>query len=299
MEKLILNQGYHYIAQKVLNNLDSQSLFSLSQTNKEILKVCERFIIAKESKKPIFENLQCQMCEEVFTCFFQDFVTFVKENDICYFGFFKSVTAPKKRKTKILVQFLEKLEKALRTNTYSLLELNSQKKCGHLESQFDLICHTFQLFVQKYVKFIPSNCPIESKKHLMTLLKQAICWENLDMVKTLLAAMKNQDTCLRLTISALNSKNHLTYMNGMVPFIEKIASQCKNPNGLNKFGYTSMHLVAKLGFDKIAITLLPYCKSLDERSRNKKTALDIAIENGNYETMTILKDAIVRRALSP
>ena len=82
-------------------------------------------------------------------------------------------------------------------------------------------------------------------------------------------------------------------------FIEKIATKCKNPNAPNKSGSTAMHLIAKLGLYKVTTILLPYCKNLGQRDQDNKTALDIAIENENYETMTILKDAIVRRALSP
>ena len=296
MEKVILNPGYHYVAQKILNNLNSQSLFALSQTNKEIMKVCERFIVAKERKQPIFENLKCKICEEVFTDTFRDYLTFVKANEICHIGFFKSVTAKEEDKEHILVRYLEKLSKVIKVNRYSLLKRLTlhNGRCGN---RIHLINETLYLFVQKYVQFIPSGCPVESKKHLLMILNQAVCWEELEMVKTLLAALKNQDTCLRLTISAMSSNSYIIYKNDMT-FIEKIATKCKNPNAPNKSGSTAMHLVAKLGLDKVATILLPYCKNLGQRDQDRKTALDIAIENENYETMTIIKDAIVRRALS-
>ena len=310
MEEVILNPGYHYVAQKILNTLNLQSLIALSQTNKEIMKVCERIMIAKERKRPIFENLKCQMCEKFFTCTFKDFVTFVKENEICYVGFFKSVTAKKERE-KILVQFLDKLSKVIKGNTFSLFckfMSHRNRRCEnwtHRVNRLHLIMNTFHSFAQKYVKFIPSNCPIESKEHLMMLLNHTIRREKLDMVKTLLAALKNQDTCLRLTISAMESNRikhekleaHLKWMNDKAPFIEKIASQCKNPNAPNKFGSTALHLVVKLGLDKIAKVLVPYCDDLDTKDENGKTALDIANEKGNFEIVKILKFAIRARSL--
>ena len=67
---------------------NSQTVLSFSQTNKEIMKVCKWFLMANERKKPIFENLKCQSCEDVFTDLFQDFISFVKENEIFYSGYF-------------------------------------------------------------------------------------------------------------------------------------------------------------------------------------------------------------------
>ena len=308
MEKVILNPGYHYVAQKILNNLNSQSLFALSQTNKEIKKVCENFIIAKECKRPIFETLKCQMCEEVFTDTFQDFVTFVKKNEICYVGFFKSVTS-KEDKEDVLVQFLEKLSEVMRGNRNFLLleKLTTQHRgiCGNRINILHLIRNTLHSFLQKYVKFIPSKFPVESKKHLLMILNQAVRWEDLEMVKMLLASLKNQDTCLRLTISAMESKRfkhetleaHLKWMNDKAPFIEKIASQCKNPNAPNKFGYTALHLVVKLGLDKIAKVLVPFSNNLDARNKYGKNALDYAKEEGNFEILKMLKSAIRARSL--
>ena len=303
MEKVILNPGYHYVAQKILNNLNSQSLFALSQTNKEIMKVCERFIVAKERKQPIFENLKCKICEEVFTDTFRDYLTFVKANEICHIGFFKSVTAKEEDKEHILVRYLEKLSKVIKVNRYSLLKRLTlhNGRCGN---RIHLINETLYLFVQKYVQFIPSGCPVESKKHLLMILNQAVCWEELEMVKTLLAALKNQDTCLRLIISAMEfNRNkhekleaHLKWMNDKAPFIEKIASQCKNPNAPNKFGYTALHLVAKLGLDEIAKVLIPFSNNLDARNKFGKKALDYAKEEGNFEIVKILKSAIRARS---
>ena len=91
MEEIFTNSGFHYIAQKILKHLhnesyDFQTLLTLSQTNKEIMRVCKLFIMTKEQENPIFENLKCQSCEEVFTDLFQDFISFVKENEIFYRG---------------------------------------------------------------------------------------------------------------------------------------------------------------------------------------------------------------------
>ena len=86
-------------------------------------------------------------------------------------------------------------------------------------------------------------------------------------------------------------------MNDMATLIEKIASQCKNPNAPNKFGSTAMHLAAKFGLDKFAKVLVPFCNNLDARNKYGKTALDIAKEKGNFEIVKILKSAIRERSL--
>ena len=294
MEKVLLNPGYHHITEKILNSLNFQSRFSLSQTNKEIMKVCERFMIAKGRKTSIFEvtkiaTWKCYSCVDQFVNLFQNLETIVKDNDIYYFRYFTFIE-PKSPKEQVLLQFVQNLAKV--TDAISKFSLKNENLATH----FDKIVHA-QVITLKYARFIPPNCPMESSKHLKRLLYVAIRWKKLEMAKTLLAAMKNQDTCLRLTISAMSSNSYIIYKNDMT-FIEKIATKCKNPNAPNKSGSTVMHLVAKLGLDKIAMILLPYCKNLGQRDQDKKTALDIAIENGNYETMTIIKDAIVRRALS-
>ena len=151
------------------------------------------------------------------------------------------------------------------------------------------------------------NCPSQSRPHLTRLLREAIYRrENLDMAKSLLAAMKNQDTCLRLTISAIdpiiilryrNSEVQMKRMNDAAAFIEKIASQCKNPNAPNKFGSTALHLAAKFGLDKFAKVLVPFCNNFDARNKYGKTALDYAKEKGNFEIVKILKSAIRARSL--
>ena len=86
-------------------------------------------------------------------------------------------------------------------------------------------------------------------------------------------------------------------MNAMAPFIEKIASQCRNPNAPNENGSTALHLVAKLGLDEIAKVLIPFSNNLDARNKYGKTALDYANEEGNFEIVKILKSAIRARSL--
>ena len=131
----------------------------------------------------------------------------------------------------------------------------------------------------------------------MKLLHTAVCWKKLDMAKILLASLKNHDTCLRLTISAMESNRHehtkveahLKWMDEKAPFLEKIAIQCKNPNAPNEFGSTALHLIAKMGLYKIAKVLLPFCNDIHVKDHNGKTALDIAYENGHHEVVRILK----------
>ena len=202
MEEVILNPGYHYVAEKILNNLNFQSMTSLSQTNKEIMRVCELFMISKGRKDSIFEGTKCQSCLSVF----QGLVNIVKENEIYSFKYFKSIE-PNSQKEKILLQFVKIVYQL--TNHYQISKhvwmnrnrLTADCKCSHKYGHIET--HILQMareLTQQYVRFIPPNCPNESRSHLKLLLYEAIDWENLDMAKTLLAAMKNQDTCLRLTI---------------------------------------------------------------------------------------------------
>ena len=107
MEEILLNPGYHFIAQKILSNLGTRTLSSLRKTNKGIMKVCENFMIGKRQLNSIFENLDCQSCEGLFTDTFQDFVQIVKENEIFHPEYFRPLEV-KREKEHILVQFLEK-----------------------------------------------------------------------------------------------------------------------------------------------------------------------------------------------
>ena len=256
MEEILLNPGYHFIVQKILSYLSTRSLLSLSQTSKGIMKVCA-----------------------------------IKEERW------------KREREHILVQFLEKLTEFTKRKHHHCLEKQISKYCGCLSTHVFPILEVGrkikQIFKQ-YVKFIPSNCPTESKDYLMRFLAFAISWKEMDMVKVLLASLKNHDTCLRLIISAMESNRikhesleaHLKRMNDKAPFMEKIASQCKNPNAPNKFGYTALHLVAKLGLDKIAKVLIPFSNNLDARNKYGKTALDIAIQWKHHKTVKILNSAL-------
>ena len=306
MEEILLNPGYHFIAQRILSNLDSKTLSSLSQTSKRIMKVCKEFIIKEGQGKSVFKILDCQSCEEIFTDMFQDFVTFVKENEIFYDDYFKPLKAKRERKH-ILVQFLEKLIEFTIQENFSLLQeqvTNSKilRKC--LCPFIFFVCpinRKIQLITNQYAKFIPSNCPTESRDHLIQLLAFAISWEEMDMVKILLASLKNHDSCLRLIITAFkyhrkagtSTKNHYRPLNDRkFQSMEKIIVQCKNPNAPNKSGSTAMHLVAKLGLHKIARILLPYCNNLDTKDQDGKTALDIANEKRHFKIVKLLNSAL-------
>ena len=303
METIFTNSGYHYIARNILKYLhnesfDFQTFLTFSYTNKEIMKVCESFMMAKERRKPIFENLNCQSCEDVFTDLFQDFISFVKENEIFYSGYFH-LPKEKNKERKILIQFLEKLSELKGVNIFEIIpKLISRKcKCSYNGNRIFQAVETFQSITQKYVKFIPPNCPTESKRHLMKLLHTAVCWKKLEMAKILLASLKNHDTCLSLTISAMEANRHehtkveahLKWMDEKAPFLEKIAIQCKNPNAPNEFRSTALHLIAKMGLYKIAKVLLPLCNNLDVKDQNGKTPVDLASENGHYKIVKILE----------
>ena len=199
-----------------------------------------------------------------------------------------------------MIQFLEKLSELKGVNIFEIIpKLNSRKcKCSYNGNRISFqAVETFQSITEKYVKFIPSNCPNESKRHLMKLLHIAVSWKKLDMAKILLASLKKQDTCLRLTISAMEANRHehtqveahLKWMDEKAPFLEKIAFLCKNPNSPNEFGSTALHMIAKMGLYKIAKSLLPICNNLDAKDQDGKTALDLAYENGHHEVVRILK----------
>ena len=130
----------------------------------------------------------------------------------------------------------------------------------------------------------------------MRFLAFAISWKEMDMVKVLLASLKNHDTCLRLSILAYdfirNAGTNYIFNDDLLIFMEKIMVQCKNPNAPNKNGSTAMHLVAKLGNFKIAKILFPYCNNLDAKDQDGKTALDIANEMKHYRTVKILNSTL-------
>ena len=151
MEEILLNPGYHFIVKKILSNLGTRSLLSLSQTSKGIMKVCA-----------------------------------IKEERW------------KREREHILVQFLEKLTEFTKRGHHHCLEEPIPKSCECLSTHIFPILEVgrkIKLIFKQYVKFIPSNCPIESKDYLMRFLAFAISWKEMDMVKVLLASMKNHDTC--------------------------------------------------------------------------------------------------------
>ena len=161
MEEILLNPGYHFIAQKILSNLNPKTLSSLRKTSKGIMKVCENVMIEKGRRKFIFKDLERQSCKDAFRRTFQDFVSFVENNEIFYHDYFKPLKV-KREKEQILVQFLEKMG-----------------KCGYyLRASTN---RDFTVIIKQYVKFIPSNCPTKSRDHLMRLLRFAIRWKEMDI----------------------------------------------------------------------------------------------------------------------
>ena len=299
MEEILLNPGYHFIAQKILSNLAPRTLSCLSKTSKGIMKVCENVMIEKGRRKFIFKDLERQSCKDAFRRTFQDFVSFVENNEIFYHDYFKPLKV-KREKEYILVQFLEKLTEFTKDDHLEQLEEQIEKSCKcpkTYSTHWFEIQRKIKLITNQYVKFIPSNCPIESRDHLMSILAFAISWEELDLVHNLLAALKNHDTCFRLSIVAYDfirsaDSYYIDRNDDLIFFMEKIMVQCKNPNSPNKCGSTAMHLVAELGNFKIAKILFPYCNNLDAKDQDGKTALDIANEMKHYRTVKILNSTL-------
>ena len=195
MEEVFSNPGFYHISQKILQNLDEESIMELGKTNKNVLEMCHNHLVRKPprflddeySKKKLYlidPNLKIK-----------DFFTFIKDNKIYHELYFKYhfLKENSQESRKILETFLEKL--------VDMLYLLKDTKI--MEDQFSGERFTLHKLIWLYITFIPSRCPLTFKKSLIELLAFAISEYRDDLIKTLLAATKEMDTCMRMIFSAL------------------------------------------------------------------------------------------------
>ena len=170
-----------------------------------------------------------------------------------------------------------------------------------------------------YRSIIPHKVSSSLRPHLMTILSFAIQMEKLDLVLFLMKPLSEYDTCLSNLILALATPDYRRLYDKEIwaikdmeevnkfnihhdeidqqkhaEFIRTIADRCKNPNTLNNFGATPLHLAAKFGLFEIVKVLVPICKNLDKVDQGQKTALQIAVENGYHEIVKLLTEASLK-----
>ena len=170
-----------------------------------------------------------------------------------------------------------------------------------------------------YRSIIPHQVSSSLRPHLMTVLSFAIQMEKLDLVLFLMKPLSEYDTCLSNLILALATPDYRRLYNKEIwevkdmeelnkfiihydeidqqkhaEFIRTIADRCKNPNTLNNFGATPLHLAAKFGLTEIVKVLVPICKNLIEVDQCQNTALQIAVENGYHEIVKLLTEASLK-----
>ena len=181
MEAIFSTSGYHYIAQKILKNLDDQSLKTLRQTNKNILDKCISFILNKaESQKNLdFRVLNCPVCHKSILKSAEYFVTFLEENQINHEFYFKYPLMKKgdEKMENILEQFLKKLFEMTpgmfrRKNVDYGKCICIQRDLTNIDAR--IYGHLFpriKSIIPQLVKFIPANCPEKCKPYLIYLLR--------------------------------------------------------------------------------------------------------------------------------
>ena len=241
MEEVFIEPGYYYIAQKILQNLDDDSIMTLSKTNKHFLKVCYHFLTENPESISYVEDKTLDPCHII-----RDFFTFAKQNNIHHEIFFKYPWKTRNLPPKILLKvFIQKLTDL----------------CIYNEMHFSW---RLSRIIEKFIRFIPSSCPPTSMMNLMKLLEYVLRKPrpDLQLVKILLAATKDFGTCVRKVIYILK-----TY-DGPRPLNQKNAIKiavhfCKNPNMPNEFGNTAIHMASEFNYLDIIVDLIPYCNNLD------------------------------------
>ena len=198
MEEVFSNPGFYHISQKILQNLDEESIMVLGKTNKIVLDMCHTYLVRKPSRR---KSLDVEYSKDQLYLIdpnlkIKDFFIFIKDNEIYHETYFKYhfLERSSQESRKILETFLEKLVDML----------NVLKERMFLkEEQFLNQRDTLEWIIYSYIEFIPSNCPLTSKKSLIELLSFALAQNKL--MKILLAATKEMDTCMRMIFLALTS----------------------------------------------------------------------------------------------
>ena len=205
------------------------------------------------------------------------------------------------------------LKKYLKTNP----DLNDVKQIGI--RQCEKVMKLDMGAVNTYGKLIPTQVPSTLRPHLMTILSFAIQMESWDIVLFVLKPLSKYDTCLSNLIFALATPDHrrlydieiwdveseeefnefninhdMINQQKHAEIVKKIAESCKNPNALNNYGMTPLHLAVKFGLTEIVKVLIPICKKLDEVDQGQNTALQTAEENGHHEIVKLLNNASLK-----
>ena len=256
MEQVLLNPGFYHITKKILQNLDDESVKSLSKTNKNFLSVCYNFLIEKPQNISYLESKMDDPCHML-----RDFFTFLRQNRIHHEIFFKYPWGTRSQNSKELLDaFIQKLT--------DLCVYNDQRYSRRRSR-----------IIEKFMRFMPSSCPPASKMNLMELLSYVLrkSKPDLDLVKQLLAATKDFDTCVRKVIYLLKNDDEQRSLNHKSA-IEIAIQCCKSPNMPDKFENTAIHLASEFNYLDIIVDLIPYCNSLDIKNEKGENVLASVVE---------------------
>ena len=260
MEQVLLNSGFYHITKKILKNLDDESVMTLSKTNKNLLNVCYQFLIEKPQNISYIEGKMHDPCHMI-----RDFFTFLRQNKIHHEIFFKYPWETRSQNSKELLEaFIQKLTDFCIYNDQRYSRRRSR-------------------IIEKFMQFIPSSCPPASKMNLMELLSYVLRKSNpdLDLVKNLLAATKDFDTCVRKVIYLLKNDDEQRSLNHKSA-IEIAIQCCKSPNMPDKFENTAIHLASEFNYLDIIVDLIPYCNSLDIKMKRGKMFLLVLLKNFTF-----------------
>ena len=196
MEEVFSNPGFYHISLKILQNLDKESIMELGKTNKNILELCHAYSIKNPKAFINYGDLEFEVDPHIQNKI-KEFFKFMKENEIFHEMHFKyhNVIKNSQESRKILETFLDKLVQMVNL----LKEICQRKNCNSLCPR-----HILDSIICCCIGFIPSSCPSTSRKNLIELLAFVLLPKRSDqLIKKLLAATKDMDTCMRMIFSAL------------------------------------------------------------------------------------------------
>ena len=168
MEQVLLNPGFDHIAKKILKNMDFPSVKELGKTNKNFLKMCHAYLMTNSQGILYYiyeyESLLSKFKMDLIdpSNKLGDFFTFLCENKIHHENYFKYhyIIRNNQESREILETFLKKL--------LGLTKLYQSHISVSDELSYEM--GLVERFLSTFMSFIPSNCPITSKKNLMELL---------------------------------------------------------------------------------------------------------------------------------
>ena len=274
MEQVLLNPGFYHITQKILKNLDDKSVMTLSKTNKNLLNVCYQFLIEKPQNISYVKGKMIDLCHEI-----SDLFTFIRQNEIHHEIFFKYPWRTRSQNSKeLLEKFIQKL--------VDLCDYNDQNYYWRMSR-----------IIEKFIKFIPSSCPPASEVNLMKLLSFVLrgSGPDIELVRILLAATKDFDTCVRKVLHILKSYDEHWAISHRKVIRKIVIYCCKNPNMPDKFGNTAIHLASDFNYLHIIEELIPYSDNYDIVNEKGKNCLASVVEKLHYrkEHAEIVKNMIV------